>query len=136
MEFERPAVMFVHGLPLVRDPLKNWVTYCRSAVIEARAAPVCFGYSRWTGWAALLRPGGKVAARLAREFLRAHSGGARDSSGHRPQYGILPRRSGAGGATQHSRLPRGHSARINCPAGLRLGECDPTRSGPSPVPSQ
>jgi hypothetical protein len=73
MEFERPAVMFVHGLPLVRDPLKNWVTYCRSAVIEARAAPVCFGYSRWTGWAALLRPGGKVAARLAREFLLAYA---------------------------------------------------------------
>ena len=72
MEFERPAVMFVHGLPLVRDPLKNWVTYCRSAVIEAQAAPVCFGYSRWTGWAALLRPGGKAAARLAREFLLAY----------------------------------------------------------------
>jgi pimeloyl-ACP methyl ester carboxylesterase len=72
MEFERPAVMFVHGLPLVRDPLKNWVTYCRSAVIEARAAPVCFGYSRWTGWVALLRPGGKAAARLAREFLLAY----------------------------------------------------------------
>ncbi len=73
MEFERPAVMFVHGLPLVRDPVKNWVTYCRSAVIEARAAPVCFGYSRWTGWAALLRPGGKAATRLVREFLLAYA---------------------------------------------------------------
>lgn len=72
-EPERTAVMFVHGLPLWRDPVRGWVTYCRSAVIEAQAQPVTFAYSRWTGLAALLRPRGRAAARLAREFLEAYA---------------------------------------------------------------
>ncbi len=69
MESRRPAVMFVHGLPMWRDPTRGWVTYCRSAVLAAEAEPVAFAYSRWSGLAALLRPRGKVAARLTREFL-------------------------------------------------------------------
>lgn len=73
MEPERTAVMFVHGLPLWRDPIQGWVTYCRSAVIEAQAEPVSFAYSRWTGLVALLRPRGRAAARLAREFREAYA---------------------------------------------------------------
>jgi hypothetical protein len=73
MEPERTAVMFVHGVPLWRDPVRGWITYCGSAVIEAGAQPVHFAYSRWTGLAALLRPRGRVAARLAREFLGAYA---------------------------------------------------------------
>jgi len=68
----RPALMFVHGLPLWRGPTTDWATYCRSAVIAARAEPVFFGYSGWSGLAALLRPHGRAASRLAREFLTAY----------------------------------------------------------------
>lgn len=70
---QQPAVMFVHGLPLLRDPTRGWITDCQSAVVEAQAEPVCFAYSRWTGLAALLRPHGKAAARLTREFLAAYA---------------------------------------------------------------
>ena len=73
MEPARPALMFVHGLPLWRGPTTGWVTYCRSAVLEAHAEPVSFAYSRWSGLAALLWPQGKNAARLAREFLAAYA---------------------------------------------------------------
>ena len=65
--------MFVHGLPMWRNPLKGWVTYCWSAVIGARAEPVSFAYSRLTGLATMLWPHGKTAARLAGEFLGAYS---------------------------------------------------------------
>jgi hypothetical protein len=73
MERARPAVLFVHGLPLWRSPLKGWVTYCRSAVIAAGAEPVSFAYSRWAGLAALLWPQGRAAARLSRDFLDAYA---------------------------------------------------------------
>jgi hypothetical protein len=73
MESGRPAVMFVHGLPVWRNPTRGWVTYCRSAVLEARVEPVTFAYSRWSGLAALLRPRGRAAARLTREFVDAYA---------------------------------------------------------------
>ena len=70
---ERPAVMLVHGLPLLRNPLRGWITSCQSAIIAAEAEPVSFAYSRWTGLRALLWPHGKAAARLAGEFLAAYA---------------------------------------------------------------
>jgi hypothetical protein len=73
MEPTRPALMFVHGLPLWRGPTTDWATYCRSAVIAAHAEPVSFTYSRRSGLAALLWPHGKTAARLAQEFLAAYA---------------------------------------------------------------
>jgi hypothetical protein len=73
MECRRPAVMFVHGLPVWRDPTRGWITYCRSAVLDAQAEPVPFTYSRWSGLAALLRPRGRAAARLTREFLDTYA---------------------------------------------------------------
>jgi hypothetical protein len=73
MESARTAVMFVHGVPLWRDPVRGWIGYCRSGVLAAGAQPVYFAYSRWTGLAALLRPRGRTATRLAREFLDAYA---------------------------------------------------------------
>jgi hypothetical protein len=73
MERERPAVLFVHGLPLWRNPLKGWIGYCRSAVIAAGAEPASFAYSRWTGLAALLWPKGRAAARLSSDFLGTYT---------------------------------------------------------------
>ena len=72
MTSRRPALMFVHGLPLWRGPTTGWATYCSSSVIAACAEPSFFGYSRWSGLAALLWPHGRVASRLAREFLAAY----------------------------------------------------------------
>ena len=140
MESGRTAVMFVHGLPMWRDPVRGWVDLLpiggdrgrgRAGVLRLLALDRA-GRAAATSWAGRRPAGPGVPHRL-----RAHSGGVRSPRGHRPQSRVLPRHAGLGRARpDDGRIPRRHLLRVDRPPRLRLGEHHPPRPDSRPLPSQ